>query len=228
MKNYRNKSWLEQRYLVDKLSSPKIGKLEKTGHSTILKYLRKFNIPIRSLQESHPLKFQFSKSFLYDEYWKKNKSFETIGKEHNVCFATVQYWFNRYKLPRRSPNDKSMFTGKNNHNWKGGQYINDYKYILSVGHPRSYKYRPYVPEQILVMEKELKRYLDKKEVVHHKDGIKLNNLPSNLQLFPDEKSHQTFEQNTLLFCKQLLFGSIQTGYRKELLQLFNKFINEQG
>jgi len=227
MKNYRNKSWLKQKYLTEKLSSVKMGKLENVQHRTILKWLHKFNLPVRKLSESHPRKINLSKSFLYDEYWKKNKSFESIAKEYGVCHATIQNRFNEYKIPRRSFTDKSHRTGKNSYSWKGGSYISTwgYKYILTLNHPRN-KSKKYIPEHILVMEKTLGHYLNQKEIVHHKDGIKLNNLPSNLQLFPDEKSHQTYEQKTLLFCKQLLFGKIKPSNRQELLQLFNKFIKE--
>ena len=43
-----------------------------------------------------------------------------------------------------------------------------------------------------VMEKHLKRYIDKKEVVHHIDGDCSNNRLSNLMLFPNHSAHMSF------------------------------------
>lgn len=46
-----------------------------------------------------------------------------------------------------------------------------------------------VPYHQLVMECHLKRYLTKKEVVHHKDGDRLNNYIENLVLYADKSQH---------------------------------------
>jgi hypothetical protein len=40
-----------------------------------------------------------------------------------------------------------------------------------------------------VMEKKIGRALTKGEIVHHRDGNKLNNRPSNLQLLPSQAAH---------------------------------------
>jgi len=46
-----NKKWLYQRYIVERLSSPKIAKLCNCNHLTILNWLRKFKIKIRNYYE---------------------------------------------------------------------------------------------------------------------------------------------------------------------------------
>ena len=48
-----------------------------------------------------------------------------------------------------------------------------------------------------VMEKHLKRKLTNEEVVHHKDGNKLNNNIENLILFPNQKIHHLYHQECL-------------------------------
>jgi hypothetical protein len=40
-----------------------------------------------------------------------------------------------------------------------------------------------------VAEESAGRLLTKSEVVHHKDGDKLNNRPDNLQILPDQSAH---------------------------------------
>ena len=84
-----------------------------------------------------------------------------------------------------------QLSGKNNSNWKGGKtkrpdgYIEIYK----PDHPSViYKKtifphaKPNVMEHRLVMEQILGRYLTKNEIVHHKNGIKDDNRPENLEL----------------------------------------------
>ena len=81
-------------------------------------------------------------------------------------------------------------TGKLSGSWKGGRIKTYDGYILirKPNHPFSGK-RGYVLEHRLVMEKELGRYLTKKEVVHHIDGNIENNSINNLELFSDFGAH---------------------------------------
>ena len=79
-----------------------------------------------------------------------------------------------------------QFSGKNHPRWKGFWIQKGYKMILIAPYT-------YVEEHRLVMEKALGRQLKKTEVVHHKDGNRLNNILSNLKLFGNNGEHTTFE-----------------------------------
>ena len=67
--------------------------------------------------------------------------------------------------------------------------INGYKCIFMPNHPRACRFTKTVPEQILIMEKHLGRFLNKKEVVHHINLNKLDNRIENLMLFPNKSEH---------------------------------------
>ena len=52
MKEYKNKDWLEGKYIDNKLSTVQIGKICKCSKPTIRHWLKKFNIPIRSVSKA--------------------------------------------------------------------------------------------------------------------------------------------------------------------------------
>ena len=78
--------------------------------------------------------------------------------------------------------------GDKNPSWNGGKQekgkgINKYIYILTPNHPSVQNTKSkYVAEHRLVMEKHLGRYLNRKEFVHHKNGIRNDNCIENLEI----------------------------------------------
>lgn len=75
-------------------------------------------------------------------------------------------------------------------NWKGGRVIasNGYVLIKNLNHPFRDK-NGYVAEHRLVMEKFLGRYLTKKELIHHLNGIHDDNRIKNLELWTNSHPH---------------------------------------
>lgn len=73
--------------------------------------------------------------------------------------------------------------GFKHYNWKGGKKNSrGYVFIHLPDHPYSVANK-YVMEHRLVMEKTLGRYLLPHETVHHKNGIRDDNRPENLELW---------------------------------------------
>ena len=74
-----------------------------------------------------------------------------------------------------------------NGNWKGGRTRpskSGYVMVRVPDHPRAGK-SPYVFEHILVVEAMLGRYLEPGESVHHRNGVRDDNRPENLELWDD-------------------------------------------
>jgi hypothetical protein len=69
--------------------------------------------------------------------------------------------------------------------WRGGRTRNKagYVMVLMQGHPRARSASGYVFEHILVMEETLGRHLLPGETVHHRNGVKTDNRPENLELW---------------------------------------------
>lgn len=81
-------------------------------------------------------------------------------------------------------------SGELNPAWRGGRVIDDDGYVLlwMAGHPDS-DAKGYVREHRLVMAKQLGRPLAAGEVVDHINGIKDDNRPENLRVFPSNAEH---------------------------------------
>lgn len=81
---------------------------------------------------------------------------------------------------------KPKVTGAAHPSWKGGQPVIDrhgYAKISVPGHPRANGSGQYVKEHHVVMERQLGRYLEPHESVHHKNGNRADNRPENLELW---------------------------------------------
>jgi hypothetical protein len=78
-----------------------------------------------------------------------------------------------------------------NPNWKGGRSVasNGYVLIKRPDHPRA-DCRGYVYEHILVAEQLIGRPVRKGEQVHHKNHIKTDNRPENLEVKANAAHHQ--------------------------------------
>ncbi|AEJ94070.1 hypothetical protein THIBAULT_148 [Mycobacterium phage Thibault] len=74
--------------------------------------------------------------------------------------------------------------GKDHRAWKGGRVEckDGYVRIYMPDHPRAHNGR-YVLEHIAVMERELGRYLHPDERVHHRNKVRNDNRPENLELW---------------------------------------------
>jgi len=127
--------------------------------------------------------------FIENQYLEFGLSQHQIAKKMGVSQATVWRCLKRLRVkcrPRAETN-----SGSKNGRWKGGRRITKDGYVLiwSPGHPFS-DMDKYVLEHRLVVEKAIGRYLNKEERVHHINGKKSNNAPSNLVACQDEKYHQ--------------------------------------
>lgn len=89
-------------------------------------------------------------------------------------------------------------TGTKNGLWRGGRSIASNGYVLvrvGIDHHLADS-RGYAYEHRLVAESKLGRRLLPGEVVHHQDGDKTNNDPSNLEVV-DSIAHHAFEHRSV-------------------------------
>lgn len=116
---------------------------------------------------------------IIDEY-RSGDSAKALALRHGFHEQSLFYRLKKQGVPTH--NGKA---GKKHWNWKGGRCISHgYMKVRQSGpYLRSEVDRDgYVLEHRLVVAESLKRDLKPFETVHHKDGDRLNNKLSNLQL----------------------------------------------
>ncbi len=89
-----------------------------------------------------------------------------------------------------------------------------YIYVRQADHPRSRSNKGLVFEHILVMEKYLGRYLLPNENVHHKNGIKIDNRPENLELWVKGQPNGARVRDLISYAKEILklYGNDKSKY----------------
>lgn len=98
---------------------------------------------------------------------------------------------------------KNLFqAGERNSNWKGGRTVTEHGYVLvkMPGHPLA-DVRGYVYEHRLVAEAKAGRPLRKGEVAHHRNEIKADNTPTNIELCASTWEHRA--KHRKLGCRAL-------------------------
>lgn len=93
--------------------------------------------------------------------------------------------------------------GSANPKWKGGRQINPQGYVLITTHPNGGR-RKRVFEHVLIMEQILGRKLYDDESIHHKNGIRGDNAPSNLELKPSSHGRGQSIPDLISWAKEIL------------------------
>ena len=94
--------------------------------------------------------------------------------------------------------------GNKNPNWKGGKYKKDgYIFILKPKHPFCNSIG-YIREHRFVVEQQINRHLEPKEIVHHL-GKRDDNRPCMLMAFITKVVHIKFECNGYVKIEEIIF-----------------------
>ena len=223
-KEYLEKEYIQKRKTLDNIAS-QLG----ISPQPIKNRLREYKIKTRDRSDCQirKVKQYHDKKWLIDEYLIKEKSSIQIAKELKISHATILRWMGKHGI--KSRDNGYHWIGDKNPNYRGyiiqnGGYISD----MVVGHPRSGN-NNYVPRHVLVIEKQLGRYLTKEECVHHIDGNKTNNKIGNLRLFPNMSEHIKYEMRLRQFAKDILFtDKYPSKLKKDLVSYFEKFVGNNN
>ena len=143
------------------------------------------------------------KDWLRKKYWDEDLTMREVAKLADTSHQRVRYWMQKHNIPvkytfpwNRGLTAKTCHrvkAHKNHWSWKGGKRkFGGYYYIYKPDHPYAQsgnKAGVYVRDHRLVMEKHIGRYLHPWEVVHHKNGIKIDSRIENLELLQSNAKH---------------------------------------
>lgn len=127
--SYREKDWLEEKYVEDRWSQTEIAEYCGVTQSTIYKWMKKHGIEARSVSDANkgesngawkesPVK---DYDWLYRMYVQEEKTLREIAEVGSVALRTVARWMERHDIERRNDGEQfSDCSGEKNSNWKGG------------------------------------------------------------------------------------------------------------
>ena len=197
--DYQDKEWLEKQYITLDKSMKQIADEINIASSTIFNWLRKHNIETRK-NTPDDIRYR-NKEWLKEQYYDLNINTKQIADMCNVTKPTIRNWMRIFGLPM----NHTALSKEAHPLWKGGKTIATKGYIMvkKYNHPRGGK-QNYIAEHILVMEKDIGRYLTDEEVVHHINGVKNDNQIENLYLYNNSSEHNKGERSLSPLKKMLL------------------------
>lgn len=193
---FRSKQWLEQKYIIEKLSSQKIADIVSADRKTIDLWLSKCGISKRGFGGTDKLANYRNKNWLRQKYLKEKLSIRAIGELEKKDWSTIRKWLIRFNIQLRVRGE--MITGSNSPLWKNGRYADKQGYILiyKPNHPYA-RHNGYVPQHRLVAEKHLGRFLIPKEIIHHINEVRNDNRKANLYYFPIQSAHMIYHHQAI-------------------------------
>ncbi len=129
-----------------------------------------------------PAEFCSKKCFSAYRRKRRERICKICSKKFDGRYSNIRYGYAKYCSKKCMG---KAFSGPEGPGWKGGKFTDrqGYIWIHKPEHPMTIKLKTqYILEHRLVMATKLKRNLKSFEHVHHKNGVKNDNRPCNLEI----------------------------------------------
>lgn len=202
-----DEEFLRRMYVEEQRTISEVAALFGVNYSTMRKRLLRCGIRLRSRKEARIISSQrqgkpgeLGAEFFVREYIERGRTTVEIARELGVSSNTVLYHMGKAGVTPRPRKDRTIrvwsderfrqrMTGGRSFSWNGGLTKNNgYVQVHMPDHPDA-DARGYVFQHRLVMERMLGRRLKPEERVHHRNHVKTDNRPENLELFAGDREH---------------------------------------
>lgn len=177
---YRDKEWLQKRYIEENRSVTEIACECGVSTYTISDWLKRHGIRKRRYKRKVSNKRYKNKKWLKREYVEKGKTKEKIAKECKTSRPNIDYWINKYNIRKRKPYeyDPKYRNGK----WLREEYLEKKRTIEDIAN------------ECGVKGATIRKWLDKNGL-----SSKFGERTGMKELLPQEKGEHQFKKFSKLF-----------------------------
>jgi len=190
-KPYASEKWLREQYIDKRRSGTEIANECGVSNPTIYRWMDKHDIPRRDESESqHNGGKQTDEAWLREQYIDKRRSMKDIGGELGMTASGIKKWIDRFGIETRGYAEYTLYGPASFLTHQNG-----YEYARSK---HDYKTDAVMIHQLVAIAEGAnphKIFSNGRYHVHHKNGIKWDNRPENLEI-QSSKTHGRIHNQT--------------------------------
>ena len=201
-KKYHNEEWLREEYVKNRRTLEEIAEECGVTGTTISDWLGRHGIDTRSQREAQRLDGKHTdRKWLAEQYRDEGRSMADIGRECDVTAATILKYLRRFGIKTRDSTQhiRDQKIGITNEKGEFGDLPGGYRKVMNswlVEGGREYR-SVYVHQLLAIAEgaDPYKVFSNGKWQVHHKNRIKWDNRPENIEFTTREKHRSEHVMN---------------------------------